>query len=137
MERRRTRSVRRDIRKVARAIIIDAEGRFLLQQRDDIPDTLQPSKVCLLGRHREGDESFLQCVVREIQEEISYFVTGDCSGDFFIARDVPVDGDRRLFLIVEQDKLATVSHKCAPFTRFVMEALVDKQTACQRSTPTT
>ena len=59
---------------MAAAIIIDTAGRFLLQQRDDIAGIIHPGKVSLFGGHREGDETYLECVVREIHEEISYFV---------------------------------------------------------------
>jgi 8-oxo-dGTP diphosphatase len=94
-------------REIACAIIIDTRGRFLLQQRDDVPGILQPGKVGLFGGHREEDETYLQCVVREIHEEIGYFVSpdrfehlvsyegidmdgevGTIRGEFFVARDV-------------------------------------------------
>ena len=61
-------------REIACAIIIDSGGRLLLQQRDDVAGILHPGKVTLFGGHREGQETFLECVVREIHEEISYFV---------------------------------------------------------------
>ena len=64
-------------REIACAIIIDTSGRFLLQQRDDVVSILHPGKVGLFGGHREGDETFLECVVREIYEEISYFVLAE------------------------------------------------------------
>src|ERR1700739_923935 len=56
------------------AILIDTKGCFLLQQRDDISGILCPGRTGLFGGHREGNESYLQCVVREIYEEIGYFV---------------------------------------------------------------
>ena len=62
---------------IACAILIDTSRRFLLQQRDDVAGILHPGKVSLFGGHREGDETFLQCAVREIHEEISYFVPAD------------------------------------------------------------
>lgn len=65
-------------REVACAILIDTEGRFLLQQRDDVSGILHPGKVGLFGGHREGDETYLQCAVREIHEEIGYFVPPHC-----------------------------------------------------------
>jgi 8-oxo-dGTP diphosphatase len=42
-------------------------GRFL---RDDITGIIHPGKVGLFGGHREGDEAYLECIVREIHEEI-------------------------------------------------------------------
>ena len=59
-------------REGAGAILIDNFGRFLLQQRDDCPGILQPGKVGLFGGHRESNETYLQCLVREINEEIGY-----------------------------------------------------------------
>ncbi len=138
-------------REIACAIIIDTRGRFLLQQRDDIPGIPQPGKVGLFGGHREGGETYLQCVVREIQEEISYFIApdrfehlvsydgvevdpegGTVRGEFFIARDVPVEAlmvTEGSLLIVEPNKLATLEHKFAPSTRFAMKALFEKQSS--------
>jgi 8-oxo-dGTP diphosphatase len=137
-------------REIACAILIDTRRRFLLQQRDDVPGILQPGKVGLFGGHREDDETYLQCVVREIHEEISYFVSpdrfkhlasyngvefevdaegGTVRGEFFIAHDVPVDAlmvTEGSLLIVEPDKLATVEHKLAPSARFALKALADK-----------
>jgi 8-oxo-dGTP diphosphatase len=64
-------------REITGAILIDTSGRLLLQQRDDVAGILHPGKVGLFGGHREGDETFLECVVREIHEEISYFVPAE------------------------------------------------------------
>jgi len=61
-------------REYACAILVDVFGRLLLQQRDDIPGILQPGKIALFGGHREHDETYLQCVVREVYEETSYFL---------------------------------------------------------------
>jgi 8-oxo-dGTP diphosphatase len=127
-------------REIACAIIIDRRGNFLLQQRDDVPGILQPGKVGLFGGHRENNETYLQCVVREIHEEISYFVApdrfehlasyngiefdaegGNVRGEFYIARDVPVDAlvvTEGSLLIVEPDKLAALEHRLAPSTRY-------------------
>ena len=55
-------------REIACAILIDTRRRFLLQQRDDIVGIVHPGKVGLFGGHREGDETFLKCVVREVHE---------------------------------------------------------------------
>jgi 8-oxo-dGTP diphosphatase len=138
-------------REIACAIIIDTLGRFLLQQRDDVSGILHPGKVGLFGGHREGDETYLQCVVREIHEEISYFVApdrfkplmthngvdfdaegGTVRGEFFIVRNVPVDGlkvTEGSLLIVEPDELVGVEHNFAPSARFALKALFDKEAA--------
>jgi 8-oxo-dGTP pyrophosphatase MutT (NUDIX family) len=66
--------------------------------------------VGLFGGHRQRDETYLECVVREIHEEISYFVPaerfeylasldgsdiivddGTVRAEFFITRDIPTD----------------------------------------------
>jgi 8-oxo-dGTP diphosphatase len=52
-------------REVACAILIDRDGRFLLQRRDNDPNILYPGKIGLFGGHREVDETFLACVVRK------------------------------------------------------------------------
>jgi 8-oxo-dGTP pyrophosphatase MutT (NUDIX family) len=64
-------------REIAAALLIDASCNLLLQRRDNIPDIIQPRKVGLFGGHREGEETFLECVVREITEEISQHIPAD------------------------------------------------------------
>ncbi|WP_373456544.1 NUDIX domain-containing protein [Pseudomonas fluorescens] len=48
-------------------MLLANDGRLILQQRDNIPGILHPGKVGLFGGHREGDESFVACIAREIQ----------------------------------------------------------------------
>jgi 8-oxo-dGTP pyrophosphatase MutT (NUDIX family) len=135
-------------REIACAIVIDTLGRFLLQQRDNIPGIVQPGKVGLFGGHREDGETYLQCVVREIYEEISHFVPperfehlatyegtefeadgGTVRGEFFVVRDVPADAvivTEGSLLIVEPDKLSRVEHKLTPSTQFALKAFFDR-----------
>src|ERR1700723_4227713 len=96
--------------------------------------------IGLFGGHREGDETFLECVVREINEEISYCVTpehflhlaghkgGDpevnnCTihSDFFIARDLPLEDliiTEGTLLIANRNGLAVMVPQFVPGFRF-------------------
>ena len=57
------------IREGTAAILISTDGRLLFQLRDNILDIPDPGKLDFFGGGREGDESFLECVVREVHEE--------------------------------------------------------------------
>jgi 8-oxo-dGTP diphosphatase len=133
-------------REIACAILIDTFGNFLLQQRDDVTGILHPGKVGLFGGHREGDETYLECVVREIHEEISLFVPtkqfeflvrfdgtdmdvdgGFVHGEFFIARDIPVDAlvvTEGSLLIVKADEINNIERRMTPSARFAMQAFL-------------
>src|SRR5579863_1850226 len=111
------------------AVLIDTQGRFLLQQRDDIPGILFPGRVGLFGGHREHGESYLRCIVREVQEELTYYVApgsfrhltsydgiansdgATARGEIFLAEQVPVDElivTEGSLLIVPRVDLATI-----------------------------
>ena len=131
-------------REIACAIILDAEGRLLLQQRDDVVGILHPGKVTLFGGHREGNETFLECVVREIEEEISKFIPaerfefltklighdldsegGAVHAEFFVVRNVALDGlavtEGSLF-VIEPHKVFEVVDRLTPSARYAMKA---------------
>jgi 8-oxo-dGTP pyrophosphatase MutT (NUDIX family) len=97
-------------REIAPTVVVDTQGRLLLQLRDNIPTILYPGKIGLFGGHREGDETFLACAVRELHEELSYYLPperftflvrragadselpgGTVHAEFFVVRDVPVE----------------------------------------------
>ncbi|MGY3445483.1 MULTISPECIES: NUDIX domain-containing protein [unclassified Bradyrhizobium] len=98
------------VREGTSALLISTDGRLLLQRRDDLPHVSDRGKISLFGGRREGAESFLECVVREIHEEIGYYLPperfeligrysgpdhvtpgGTLRGEVFLARDVPVE----------------------------------------------
>jgi 8-oxo-dGTP pyrophosphatase MutT (NUDIX family) len=131
-------------REVACAIILDVEGRLLLQQRDDVVGILQPGKVTLFGGHREGNETFLECAVRKIEEEIGKFIPaerfefltklighdldsegGAVHAEFFVIRNVALDGlavtEGSLF-VIEPHKVFEIMEGLTPSARYAMKA---------------
>jgi 8-oxo-dGTP diphosphatase len=129
------------------AILIDTLGRFLFQQRDNIPGIFQPGKIGLFGGHRESDETYLQCIVREVYEEIGYFlpperfeyltsydgtdidVEGSTAlhGKIFVARGVPVETlvitEGKLF-VAEPDELASLTPRLSPSAKTGLTAFL-------------
>jgi 8-oxo-dGTP pyrophosphatase MutT (NUDIX family) len=147
-------SDRPKIREGAAAILISTDGRLLLQLRDDLPHVSDPGKIGLFGGRREGDESFLDCVVREVHEEIGlhlpperfelivrYFGPDHSTpgstrhGEVFVVRDVPVD---RLTVaegslkIVAMDGLEQIHDLLAPSAKSALEIFLKLEHA-QRS----
>lgn len=134
----------RPCREVTGAIIIDIQGRLLLQQRDDVVGILHPGKVGLFGGHREGDETFLECVVREVHEEIGYFVPAerfehlgslegpdiDVEGgvfraELFSTRDIAVDAliiTEGSLLVIQPSELIHIASKLTPSANFAINA---------------
>jgi 8-oxo-dGTP diphosphatase len=136
------------IREIASAIVIDKMGRFLFQQRDDIPGILHPGKVGLFGGHREGDETYLECAVRELHEELSYLIAPECfihlrtvtgsdldveggtvEGEIFVVLDIPVEQlniTEGSLLIVERAELPKIVPALTPFALFAITLLGDR-----------
>jgi 8-oxo-dGTP pyrophosphatase MutT (NUDIX family) len=98
------------LREGTSAILIGTDGRLLMQLRDNLPNVSDAGKISLFGGRREFGESFLECVVREVHEEIGYYIpserfeklayyrgpdhlvpNGILRGEIFVARDVPAD----------------------------------------------
>jgi 8-oxo-dGTP diphosphatase len=130
------------------AVLVDRLGRFLLQQRDNVPGIVHPGKIGLFGGHRERGETYLQCVVREVHEELSYFIPperfkylasydatdvgadGDTivHGEFFLARGVPVEEvmvtEGTLF-IAELGELSALEHRLSPSGKAGLTAFLE------------
>ena len=134
------------LRQTSGAILIDVDGRFLLQQRDDKSEILYPGMIGLFGGHREGGETFLQCVTREVREETGlllppnrfvHFVSyngadplgGTVHTETFIARDVPTDRlevTEGSLLLVRPEDVGTVAAKLSPVARFAMNVFRER-----------
>lgn len=123
------------VREGASALLVSADGRLLMQLRDDLPHVSDAGKISLFGGRREGTETFLECVVREVHEEIGHYLpperfeligsysgpdhlrpNGRIRGEVFLARDVPVDqltvSEGRL-VIVAVDELEPIGGRLA------------------------
>lgn len=56
----------------AAAVMATADGRYLMQLRDDIPTIMLPDHWCLFGGTIEPGESAEAALRRELMEELSY-----------------------------------------------------------------
>ncbi|WFU18931.1 NUDIX domain-containing protein [Bradyrhizobium sp. CB3481] len=147
--------MRRDgIRESAAAILLDEDGRLLMQLRDNVPDIREPGKIGLFGGQREGDESFLDCIVREIQEELGYYLPpsrfellarwsgpddaapeGTIHAELFLARGVPVEKltiAEGALKIVAVDELEQVRPFLSLPTRYALDTFLPRITATSR-----
>jgi 8-oxo-dGTP pyrophosphatase MutT (NUDIX family) len=139
------------IREGASAILVDTDGQLLFQLRDDFPYIADPGKLDFFGGGREGNESFLDCVVREVQEEIGFYIAPeqfefigrnvgpdhwvpDCilHDEIFLARGVPIE---RLTItegrlrIVAFDELEHIQDLLAPSARRALEVFLTHEQA--------
>lgn len=105
------------------AVLIDAQACFLLQQRDNVPGIALPGRGGFFGGHREDGESNLQCVVREIKEEISYFPAD---------RLVVTEGS---LLIMPKPELATIEHKLSPTSSYGLASWLGNKKSCDQAEP--
>jgi 8-oxo-dGTP pyrophosphatase MutT (NUDIX family) len=134
------------LREGAAAIVIATDGRFVMQLRDDKPGIVDPGKISLFGGRREGDESFRDCIVREIHEELGCYLLperfehlaswsgsghaitgGDFRAEIFVVRSVPAErltvteGALRKFTLAE---LGQIRQSLAPLAQFAIDAFL-------------
>jgi 8-oxo-dGTP diphosphatase len=136
------------LREIAPTVIFDDVGRLLLQQRDDIPGILYPGAIGLFGCHREGEETFLACAVREIHEELSFYVPperfdfltrfegadpenpeGTVRAECFIVRGLRVSDltiTEGQLVVVEASELNAIRQKLTPSARLALDAFYRK-----------
>ncbi len=58
------------MKKDAGVILKTYDDKLLLQLRDDTPEIANPGKIAIFGGIKEPNESFEDCAVREIAEEV-------------------------------------------------------------------
>ncbi|NJO33649.1 MAG: NUDIX domain-containing protein [Rhodospirillales bacterium] len=131
-----------DGRRFAGALLFDTDGNFLLQQRDDKPGILHPGRIGLFGGHQEPGESPLECVVREVHEELSYFVPAQHfrhigtyrdgnsvptrTVELYSAADVPAAKlvvTEGALLIVPKGKIAALTGRLTPSAAAALELI--------------
>jgi 8-oxo-dGTP diphosphatase len=135
-----------EAREIAAAIVFDTSGHLLLQLRDNISNILYPGKISLFGGHREGDETFLECVIREIHEELGYYLPPEqfkliarrvgpaIHAEFFVTRDVPIDqlnvtgGTLKIVPLSELDEIESA---LTPSARFALQSFFGRELKSQ------
>ena len=135
-----------DVRDFAAAILVDQSGRLLFQRRDNIPGIVHPGKVALFGGRREAGETPLQCIVREVFEEISFRISAEdfeflislhgadpemiarrVRGELFIARDVPSSNlmvTEGTLVVVHPSELSGIRSDLTPMTLIAVKAFL-------------
>ena len=88
------------ITKAVKALIIDAQGRYLLQLRDNIPRITFPAYWCLFGGALKGLETPINGIKRELYEELGYkptFIEQFLSYKYSIKRVNIIDREVTIF----------------------------------------
>ena len=134
-------------REVAAAILIGTCGRLLFQQRDDLPGLLYAGLIGLFGGHREGNESFRECVQRKLLEETGMTFTADrltplvefsaaypagggVKGKYFVVRLVPLDElviTEGSPLVVERGQLPALLPRMTPSACYVTRLFMEQK----------
>ena len=93
---------------VASIILLNREGKFILQKRDDKPGIRNPGMLSVWGGAVEGDEKPVEAAVREVREETNLQPEG---GDVHYLREYRRDykvGDKQVvnhvFIIKDVDE---------------------------------
>ncbi|HEY9081058.1 NUDIX domain-containing protein [Magnetovibrio sp.] len=60
----------------AAVILVSEDGRYLMQRRDDIRGIFYPGHLGVFGGACDGDETYEQAAVRELEEELSLSLAG-------------------------------------------------------------
>jgi 8-oxo-dGTP diphosphatase len=142
------------IRKGTSAILISTDGHLLLQVRDNLPHVIDPGKISLFGGSCEENESFLDCVVREVHEEIGCYLQPErfeligsyfgpdysapdrlLRGEIFLARDVPLEEltiSEGTLKIVALDELRRIYDYLAPPARYAFEIFLNRDRLAKR-----
>lgn len=131
------------MREITSTLLFDTTGRLLLQQRDDIAGITEPGKIGLFGGHKEDHETFLQCIAREVSEEISIDlplerfqlltvyegvdleIGGLIRAEFFVARDIPIEQVRvteGCLVVAHAGNIPRLGERLTAYARLALKA---------------
>lgn len=136
------------LREMSGSVILDPEGRFLIQRRDSKPTIPYPGRLALFGGLREGNETFRECAVREFTEELTYslpaerfeyFMTYEgpdldfpeymARAELFIVRDISLEQvtvKEGSLLIARRDELPALLPLFVPFPLHVLTTFLKR-----------
>lgn len=116
--------------------------------RDNLPHVIDSGKLSLFGGAREPNESFLECVVREVHEEIGLYLAPQrfeliarysgpdylaphraLYGEIFLARNVPIENltvSEGTLRVVKLDELERLNHCLSLPAKYALEIALEK-----------
>jgi 8-oxo-dGTP pyrophosphatase MutT (NUDIX family) len=140
------------LREGTSAILISKDGNFLFQLRDDLPGIPDPGKLDFFGGAREGNETFLDCVVREVYEEIGFHLAaeqlefigrhigpdhwvpdGTLHNEVFLARGIPLEGltiSEGTLKIIAPDELRPIQDQLSASAQQALEMFLKYSQIC-------
>lgn len=131
------------MREIASSLLFDTAGRFLFQQRDNIAGITEPGKIGLFGGHREGNETFLECIAREVSEEIGIRlplerfqpltvyedidleIGGPIRAEFFVARNISLTEIRiteGCLVVANAEKIPRLGGRLTAYAQLALRA---------------
>jgi 8-oxo-dGTP diphosphatase len=85
-------------------LIILNEGEIILQHRDDKPDISAPNMITLFGGGVDEGESFEDCVLRELKEELSLTVNKEDISLFKVLDFPSIEKVRKFYVVKNVNK---------------------------------
>jgi 8-oxo-dGTP diphosphatase len=131
------------MREITSTLLFDTTGRLLFQQRDDIAGITEPGKIGLFGGHKEDHETFLECIAREVSEEISIDlplerfqpltiyegtdleIGGPIRAEFFVVRDIPIEQVRvteGCLVVADAAMISRLGGRLTAYARLALKA---------------
>ena len=82
-------------------LILNKKNQFLLQLRDKNKNIKSPNHWCLFGGLKKKDETYIQCINREVKEELNITISKILKNNDYIA----IKGSNKMNLSTTIDKI--------------------------------